>query len=143
MEEILTINIKPGWKKGTKITYPEVGNHKSTREIPSDLVLTIFEMPHRVFKRDGNDLIVTQNISLADALTGYTVHLTTLGGRNLIIPINSVINPTYEEVVRGEGMPILREPSRNGDLRIKFNIKFPIRLNPEQKVNINQILTSS
>jgi DnaJ family protein B protein 4 len=26
VEDILTIEVKPGWKKGTKITFPEKGN---------------------------------------------------------------------------------------------------------------------
>ncbi|XP_010264628.1 PREDICTED: dnaJ homolog subfamily B member 13-like [Nelumbo nucifera] len=141
LEEILTIEIKPGWKKGTKITFPEKGNEQRGL-IPSDLVFIIDERPHSVFKRDGNDLIVTQKISLVEALTGYTVQLTTLDGRNLTIPINSVISPSYEEVVKGEGMPIPKEPTKKGNLRIKFNIKFPSRLTPEQKTGIKRLLTS-
>nr|GMD20261.1 DnaJ homolog subfamily B member 13-like [Ipomoea batatas]GMD20271.1 DnaJ homolog subfamily B member 13-like [Ipomoea batatas]GMD61751.1 DnaJ homolog subfamily B member 13-like [Ipomoea batatas] len=101
MEEILSIEIKPGWKKGTKITFPEKGN----------------------------------------ALTGYTAQITTLDGRNLTIPITSIISPTYEEVVKGEGMPIPKEPSKRGNLRIKFNIKFPSKLTSEQKTGIKRHLT--
>uniref|UniRef100_A0A5B6ZUA1 J domain-containing protein n=1 Tax=Davidia involucrata TaxID=16924 RepID=A0A5B6ZUA1_DAVIN len=142
VEEILTIEIKPGWKKGTKITFPEKGNEQRG-VIPSDLVFIIDEKPHSVFKRDGNDLIVTQKISLVEALTGYTAQLTTLDGRSLTIPINSIVSPTYEEVVKGEGMPIPKEPSRKGNLRIKFNIKFPTRLTSEQKTGIKRLLTSS
>ncbi|XP_059667999.1 uncharacterized protein LOC132313303 [Cornus florida] len=141
-EEILTIEIKPGWKKGTKITFPEKGNEQRG-VIPSDLIFIIDEKPHSVFKRDGNDLIVTQKISLVEALTGYTAQVTTLDGRNLTIPINSIISPTYEEVVKGEGMPITKEPSKRGNLRIKFNIKFPTRLTSEQKSGIKRLLTSS
>lgn len=92
--------------------------------IPSDLVFIIDEKPHSIFKRDSHDLVVTQKISLAEALTCYTVQLTTLDGRNLMIPINSVISPTYEVVVKGEGMPIPKEPTRKGTCTIKFNIKF-------------------
>ncbi|GFY93157.1 DNAJ heat shock family protein [Actinidia rufa] len=132
VEEILTIEIKPGWKKGTKITFPEKGNEQRG-VIPSDLVFIIDEKPHGAFKRDGNDLIVTQKISLVEALTGFTAQLTTLDGRNLTVPINAIISPTYEEVVKGEGMPIPKEPSKKGNLRIKFNIKFPTRLTSEQK----------
>ncbi|KAF3451431.1 hypothetical protein FNV43_RR07526 [Rhamnella rubrinervis] len=111
VEEILTIEIKPGWKKGTKITFPEKGNEQPNM-IAADLVFIIDEKPHGTFTRDGNDLIVTQRISLAEALTGYTVHLTTLDGRNLTIPIYNVIHPTYEEVVPKEGMPLPKEPSK-------------------------------
>nr|XP_043611087.1 dnaJ homolog subfamily B member 13-like [Erigeron canadensis] len=142
VEEILTIEIKPGWKKGTKITFPEKGNEQRG-VIPSDLVFIIDEKPHAVFKRDGNDLVATQKISLAEALTGYTAQLTTLDGRNLTIPVTSVISPTYEEVVKGEGMPIPKEPTKKGNLRVKFNIKFPTRLTSEQKTGIKRLLTSS
>ncbi|KAJ9543096.1 LOW QUALITY PROTEIN: hypothetical protein OSB04_022803 [Centaurea solstitialis] len=142
VEEILTIEIKPGWKKGTKITFPEKGNEQRG-VIPSDLVFIIDEKPHSVFKRDGNDLVATLKISLAEALTGYTAQVTTLDGRNLTLPISSVISPTYEEVVKGEGMPIPKEPTKKGNLRVKFNIKFPTRLTSDQKTGIKRLLTSS
>ncbi|KAL0451018.1 UNVERIFIED_CONTAM: DnaJsubfamily B member 1 [Sesamum latifolium] len=136
------LQLKAWWKKGTKITFPEKGNEQRG-VIPSDLVFIIDEKPHSVFKRDGNDLIVTQKISLVEALTGYTVQVTTLDGRNLTIPINNIVSPTYEEVVKGEGMPIPKEPGKKGNLRIKFNIKFPSRLTSEQKTGIKRLLTSS
>ncbi|KAM0953214.1 putative DnaJ domain, Chaperone J-domain superfamily [Dioscorea sansibarensis] len=140
IEEILTIDIKPGWKKGTKITFPEKGNAQRNL-IPSDLVFIIDERPHGVFKRDGNDLIVTLKVSLIEALTGYTVQLTALDGRNLTIPIKTVISPAYEEVVQGEGMPITKEPSKKGNLRIKFQIKYPNRLTSDQKAAIKKVLS--
>ncbi|XP_020596712.1 dnaJ homolog subfamily B member 4-like [Phalaenopsis equestris] len=139
VEEILTIDLKPGWKKGTKITFPEKGN-EAPHVIPADVVFIIDEKPHSVFMREGNDLITTQKISLVEALTGYTVHLTTLDGRSLTIPINSIIHPGYEEVVPKEGMPIPKDPTKKGNLRIKFNIKFPLRLTSEQKTGINKLL---
>nr|TKS04810.1 hypothetical protein D5086_0000139160 [Populus alba] len=139
VEEILTIDIKPGWKKGTKITFPEKGNEQQ-HVIPADLVFIIDEKPHSMFSRDGNDLILSQKISLSEALTGYTVHLTTLDGRNLTIPINTVIHPNYEEVVPKEGMPIPKDPTKRGNLRIKFSIKFPTRLTSEQKAGIKSLM---
>ena len=141
MEEILAIDIKPGWKKGTKITFPEKGNEQRG-VIPSDLVFIIDEKPHSVFKRDGNDLVVTQKVPLVEALTGYTAQITTLDGRSLSIPINAVISPSYEEVVKGEGMPLPKDPSKKGNLRIKFNIKFPTKLTAEQKTGLKRLLSS-
>ncbi|KAF5193845.1 Chaperone protein dnaj [Thalictrum thalictroides] len=142
VEEILTIDIKPGWKKGTKITFPEKGNEQRGL-IPSDLIFVIDEKPHSVFKRDGNDLIITQNVSLVEALTGYTVELTTLDGRTLTITINSVISPGFEEVVKEEGMPLPKEPTKRGNLKIKFNVKFPARITAEQKTGVKQLFSSS
>ncbi|CAK9141505.1 unnamed protein product [Ilex paraguariensis] len=68
VEEILTIDIKPSWKKGTKITFPKKGNEQPN-VITTDLVFIIDEKPHSTFTRDGNDLIVAQKISLTEALT--------------------------------------------------------------------------
>ncbi|XP_009392429.2 uncharacterized protein LOC103978378 [Musa acuminata AAA Group] len=141
VEEILTIDIKPGWKKGTKITFEEKGNERPN-VIPADVVFIIDEKPHPVFTREGNDLVTTKKISLAEALTGYTAHLTTLDGRSLIVPVDSVIRPGYEEVVPKEGMPLPKDPSRKGNLRIKFDIKFPTRLTSEQKAGIKRLLPS-
>ncbi|KAK9676863.1 hypothetical protein RND81_11G106100 [Saponaria officinalis] len=138
VEEILTIEVKPGWKKGTKITFPEKGNEQPGITA-ADLVFVIDEKPHKVFTRDGNDLIVTQRISLVEALTGCTVHVNTLDGRSLTIPVNNVIHPNYEEVIPREGMPLPKEPSRRGNLRVKFDIKFPARLTSEQKAGIKKL----
>ncbi|KAK8481197.1 hypothetical protein V6N13_084487 [Hibiscus sabdariffa] len=139
VDEILTINIKPGWKKGTKITFPEKGNVQAY-VIPADIVFIIDEKPHKTFTHDGDDLIVTQKISLSEALTGYTVRVTTLDGRNLTVPITDVVNPSYEEVVPMEGMPIPRDGSKRGNLRIKIDVKFPSRLTAEQKCGMKKLL---
>ncbi|KAL6850252.1 hypothetical protein ACP4OV_020879 [Aristida adscensionis] len=141
MEEILTIDVKPGWKKGTKITFPEKGN-EAPNMTPADIVFIIEEKPHEVFTREGNDLIITEKISLVEALTGCTVRVSTLDGRNVSIPINSVVHPSYEEVIPGEGMPIPKDPTKKGNLRIKFNIKFPSRLTSDQKAGIKRLLGS-
>ncbi|CAN6363278.1 unnamed protein product [Urochloa humidicola] len=138
VQEILTINVKPGWKKGTKVTFMEKGN-EAPNVIPADLVFIIDEKPHPVFVRDGNDLVVTHKIKLAEALIGHTVHPTTLDRRSLSVPIKSVIHPRYEEVVHGEGMPIPKDPSRKGSLRIKFDIEFPAVLTANQKFMVGKL----
>ncbi|KAH7432092.1 hypothetical protein KP509_07G007700 [Ceratopteris richardii] len=141
VEEILTIEVKAGWKKGTKITFPEKGNEQPN-VVPADLVFVIDEKPHNVFKRDGNDLIYTHKIPLVEALTGTTVNLTTLDGRPLTISCNEIISPGYEKVVPREGMPIAKEPGKKGNLRIRFDVKYPSRLTAEQKTGIKRLLGS-
>ncbi|KAJ0634393.1 putative DnaJ domain, Chaperone J-domain superfamily [Helianthus annuus] len=141
LEEILTIHIKPGWKKGTKITFPEKGNQEPGAAA-GDLIFVIDEKPHDTFKRDGNDLVFTKRITLLEALTGKTIKVTTLDGRNLVIPITDIIKPGHEEVIQNEGMPISKEPGKKGNLRIKIDIKFPSRLTGEQKLDLKRVLGS-
>uniref|UniRef100_A0A2N9H3Y1 J domain-containing protein n=1 Tax=Fagus sylvatica TaxID=28930 RepID=A0A2N9H3Y1_FAGSY len=139
LEEILTIEIKPGWKKGTKITFPEKGNQEPG-VIPADVVFVVDEKPHALFKRDGNDLVVNQEITLLEALTGKTLDLTTLDGRSLMIPLTDIVKPGAEVVVPNEGMPISKEPGRKGNLRVKFDVKYPSRLTAEQKSDLKRVL---
>ncbi|VVA94111.1 unnamed protein product [Arabis nemorensis] len=139
VEEILKIDITPGWKKGTKITFPEKGNQEPG-VTPADLIFVIDEKPHSVYKRDGNDLIVDKKVSLLDALTGITISLTTLDGRNLTIPVLDIVKPGQEIVIPNEGMPISKEVSKRGDLKINFEISFPSRLTSEQKTDLKRVL---
>lgn len=137
--EILTIDIKPGWKKGTKITFPDKGN-EAVNQLPADLVFVIDEKAHPVYERDGNDLILHYKIQLVDALAGTTVTLRTLDGRDLTVSLPDVVTPGYELVVANEGMPIARERGKRGNLRIKFDVSFPPRLSAEQRIAIRRIL---
>ncbi|KAL3654181.1 hypothetical protein CASFOL_003862 [Castilleja foliolosa] len=139
VEEVLSIHIKPGWKKGTKITFPEKGNHEPD-SAPGDLIFVVDEKPHSDFRRDGNDLIIHQKISLLDALTGKALNITTLDGRDIALTVSDIVKPGQEMVIENEGMPISKEPGKNGNLRIKFDIKFPSRLSAEQKSNLRRVL---
>ncbi|OVA12022.1 DnaJ domain [Macleaya cordata] len=142
VEEILTIDIKPGWKKGTKITFPEKGK-QAPGISPGDLTFVIDEKPHAIYKRDGNDLLINQRLSLLEALTGKTLNLTTLDGRNLTIPVTDIVRPGYEMVIPNEGMPISKEPGKKGNLRVKFDVKFPSMLTAEQKSSLRRVLAGS
>lgn len=137
--EILTIDVKPGWKKGTKITFPDKGNEQ-LNQLPADLIFVIDEKPHNIYKRDGNDLIVDQKVTLTEALVGTTVHLSTLDRRDLTVPVNDIISPGFELVIKKEGMPIAKESRKRGNLRILFDVMFPARLNSEQKAGIKRLL---
>ncbi|XP_061342402.1 uncharacterized protein LOC133288618 [Gastrolobium bilobum] len=142
VDEILKVDIEPGWKKGTKITFPGKGNQEAGTS-PSDLIFVVDEKPHAFFKRDGNDLVVTQKILLQEALIGKTLHLTTLDGRDLTIQVTDVVKPGYVLAVPNEGMPISKEPGKKGNLRIKFDVMFPSRLTTQQKYELKRILSNS
>ncbi|GCB78646.1 hypothetical protein scyTo_0017765, partial [Scyliorhinus torazame] len=89
-DKILTIQVKQGWKLGTKITFPKEGD-QGPNNIPSDIIFVLKEKPHKFFCREENDLIFCAPISLAKALTGHTVQIETLDGRFLSIPINDIV----------------------------------------------------
>ena len=125
-EKVLQVDVKPGWKAGTKVTFPEEGDQYPGR-IPADVVFIIKERQHKTFKREGNDLVYTADISLRTALCGGHVIVPTISGKKIQLPFVQVA-PNSIHKIPSEGMPLSKSPGQKGDLLVKFNIQFPTNL---------------
>ena len=133
-EKILTIDIRRGWKEGTRITFPEEGDQKPNT-VPADIIFTIKDKPHPQFRRDqGNNVLFTAKISLRDALTGHTtgrlVPVPTLDGRTINVPLNAIIKPGSKRRICGEGLPLPKKANQQADMLVEFEVEFPSQLPP-------------
>ncbi|NWX04322.1 DJB13 protein, partial [Caloenas nicobarica] len=140
-DKILTIDVQPGWKQGTRVTFEKEGD-QGPNVIPADITFIVQEKLHPRFKRADDNLIFVATVPLGKALTGCAVPVKTLDGRLLNIPINDIVDPKYCKVVPGEGMPLPHDPRRKGDLLIYFDICFPKKLTPDQKMLLRSALLS-
>lgn len=132
-EKILTVNVKPGWKTGTKITFPKEGDRKPGI-VPADVVFIVKDKPHPNFIRDkNNNIIYTAEISLRDALTGGQVEVPTLDGRKIKLRLHGIVQPESTQRIHGEGLPLPKNLSKRGDLIVKYNIRFPQQLSSVQR----------
>ena len=132
-EKILTVNVKPGWKAGTKITFPKEGDRKPGI-VPADVVFTVKDKPHAKFTRDSNNnIIYAADISLRDALTGGLAEVPTIDGRKIKMRLSGIVNPDSSQRIQGEGLPLPKNPSKRGDLIVKYNIQFPDQLSSVQR----------
>lgn len=138
-QKVLEINVKKGWKEGTKVTFPKEGNQKPNKT-PADIVFVIRDKPHDLFTRDKeNNLIYKETISLRDALCGKKIDVKTLTGQ--IIPLQlKMVSPTTKRIIKGEGLPLPKIPERRADLVVEFDIIFPKNLTSQQLESLNQIL---
>ncbi|GAA0185865.1 chaperone [Lithospermum erythrorhizon] len=139
-EEILTIDIKPGWKKGTKITFEGKGNEKPGI-LPADIIFTIDEKRHDLFERLGDDLMLIVEIPLVEALTETSITVPLLGeGEEMELPFgDTIIYPGYEKTITDLGMPKSKDTGR-GDLKLKFRVQFPEELSDQQRSEFVSIL---
>lgn len=87
--------------------------------------------PHTRFVCAGDDLATVMHISLADALSASPITLLDIGGRKLTLepPKGSIITPGSVLKCPGEGMPMVEEPSKRGDLYVKFEVYWPVGVN--------------
>ena len=138
-EEVLSIEVKPGWKAGTKVRFEGKGDERPGARA-GDIVFVIEEKPHERFRREGNNLVHVAKVGLADALCGPTVEVETLDRRMLAVSVSGVATPTATKVVKGEGMPLSRDPKAKGDLHVRFEIRFPSKLGDEEKALVRRAL---
>jgi len=139
--KLLTIVIRPGWKKGTKITFPAEGD-EGYGTLPPDIVFVVEEVEgsDRGYAREGNNLIYTYNLPLSDALTDCSLQIPTLDLRIISIACPEVVSPYYEKTIPGEGMPISKTPGTRGDLIVRFHILFPKYLDGTKRAKLREIL---
>jgi DnaJ-class molecular chaperone len=104
------------------------------RQIPGNVVLTLRQKRHELFKRDGTTLKLEVAISLRESLLGFQKNVTHLDGRVVTIASRpgAVTRPGEVLVLKGEGMPRHNFASEFGDLRVTVSVEFPKKLSAEQ-----------
>ncbi|KAJ6427664.1 hypothetical protein OIU84_023121 [Salix udensis] len=136
--EMVSITVKPGWKRGTRITFDGKGDERPGYQ-PADLIMVIDEKTHLLFERDDDDLVYKVEIPLVKALVGCSLSIPLLEGEKMSLSFD-LIFPGYVKIIKGQGMPIAKEIGKRGDLRIGFLINFPMFLSSEQRFNASTIL---
>ncbi|KAK8552289.1 hypothetical protein V6N13_120701 [Hibiscus sabdariffa] len=131
-DEVLSIKVQAGWKKGTKVTFEGMGN-ESPRAYAADVTFVITEKRHSLFRRDGDDLELSVEIPLVKALTGCSVPIPLLGGETMNLEIDEIIGPGYQRVIEGQGMANKKHEGSRGNLKVFFVINFPKELTCEQR----------
>ncbi|KAJ9650741.1 DnaJ-like protein xdj1 [Neophaeococcomyces mojaviensis] len=125
----LELYIPRGAKEGDKIVLEGEADQIPGAEQTGDIIFHLIEQPHDVFNRAGPDLQATLEITLAEALTGFSrVVITHLDGRGISLTHpqveGEIMRPGQVIKVQGEGMPYKKSDAK-GDLYLIVDIQFP------------------
>lgn len=142
VNKTIEVKLDKGIKDGAKQILKGEAHHDPEADIQGDLILHISIIPHKFFKRVGDNLIYKKDILLSDALCGTQFVVEHLDNRKLLLRTNSIIDPYSKRLVRNEGMPT-KFGSGYGDMIIEFKIKFPVQLSTERRQYIKKILPIS
>lgn len=133
--EVLEVHVEKGMMHDDKITFRGMADETPKCET-GDINFIVQEKDHELFKRKGADLLVVKEISLNQALCGFSWKMTHLDNRTLVIKsrpgeiIQPEMNNTkealpYVKVLPDEGMPSKGNPFVRGNLYVMFRIQFP------------------
>ncbi|CAI7587780.1 unnamed protein product [Penicillium palitans] len=137
-EVTLEANIKPGLRAGSKIKYRNIGDQEEGGR--QDVHLIVKEIDHPTFKRSGDNLITSVDLSLKEALTGWERIVRTIDGKSIRVSKPGPTQPGHEERYPGLGMVSSKNPSNRGDLVIRANVSFPTSLTSSQKDVLRDVL---
>jgi len=54
-----------------------------------------------------------------------------------------LFRPGYKKRIPGQGMPLIKDPDKYGDLIIEFDVEYPHKLNSDQKLYIKEALINN
>lgn len=125
----MTVRIPAGVKDGQRIRLAGRGEPGERGGGTGDLYVLVRVRPHELFTRDGDNLLLTVPVSLAEAALGTTLRVPTLND-----PVTLRVTPGTPSGrtlrVRGRGVS---RGKATGDLLVTIDIDVPTELSPQAR----------
>jgi len=128
----LRVAIPAGIDEGHQIRLSGEGEVGPRGGPAGSLYVAVHVQPHPALKRDGTELFLEQEISIAQAALGTTVTIPTVDGDEAL-EIKPGTQPGAEIRLRGKGVPHLRRTSQRGDLHVFIRVTVPTKLSKKQR----------
>jgi len=128
----LAVKIPAGIDDGAQIRLTGEGEAGPRGTAPGDLYIEVGIKPHKLFKREGNDLLLDLNLNMAQAALGLDIQVPAVDGTTteLKIPAGTQNGKVFR--IKNFGVPFLRGTGR-GDMLVNTKVQTPTNLNEDQK----------
>jgi molecular chaperone DnaJ len=127
----IKVKIPAGVDNGSRLRVAHEGESGARGGPPGDLYVYIFVKPHKLFTREGNDVICEVPLSFVQAALGDEIEVPTLDGKvKLHIPEGTQPGAVFR--IRDKGIPHLRGHGR-GDQHVKVKVVIPKKLTDRQR----------
>jgi len=139
----LEVVVDPGAADGDRITFNHMGS-QVPGEIPGHMVVTLhLQKEHRSnvqsFLRQGDDLKLPLELTVREALLGFSRTIRHLDNHTIEVSTESVTRPWQVIRVEGEGMPLKDVHSQFGDLVLIVLVRFPPLLTPDERQELSAV----
>jgi len=137
-KETLYVSIQRGIDDNEVIELKNKGNILNDHT-KGDLKIFIKIKNDSIFTRNGLDLHVKHNVTLKEALCGFSFNMTFIN--NKLFKINNgpgnIVIPGFKKIINDMGMV---RGEKTGNLLIEFSVEFPTQLTCEQIDEIRRVL---
>jgi molecular chaperone DnaJ len=129
--ESLRVHVPAGVRDEAQVRIPGRGHAGRRGGRPGDLVVSVKVDPHRLFRRDGDDLHLVVPVALHEAALGAKIDIPTFDGPvRLRVPPGTASGQRLR--LRERGAPSLRTGGR-GDLIVEVRLVMPALLDERSK----------
>lgn len=137
----ISVDVPPGVDTGTRLRVRGEGEAGSRGGPPGDLYIYTEVLPHRVFQRDGDNLIVEAPISFSQAALGDELVVPAIDGSEAKFKLPEGTQTGRQFTVRGRGMPRMRGAGR-GDLIVQVRVVTPTKLTERERELLQELDTT-
>jgi molecular chaperone DnaJ len=134
-DQDIKVKIPSGIDDGEVVRLSSMGEAVS-RGTAGDLYIKIHVSRHPIYRREGNNLVMTLNIKLTDALLGAKYAIKTLDG-NIELKVPKGLK--FGEILRIKGKGVPSESGRRGDILVKVKIDLPQKLSKKAEETIEKL----
>lgn len=138
MSSKVTINIPKGMADGESCIFEGQGNAGKYGGKAGNLIVVIDEDNNTKFTREGSVLIYNKSIDLFTAVLGGEITVPTMTN-DVKIKLEPGTQPGKILRLKGKGMPISRNSSSYGDMKVVIDVKLPTELSKEAKAKFEEL----
>ena len=138
----LRVSIPAGIEEGHQIRLSGEGEVGPRGGPAGSLYVAVHVQPHPELKREGTELYLEREISIAQAALGTTLTIPTVDGEEPL-EIKPGTQPGAEIRLRGKGAPHLRRASQRGDLHVFVKVAVPTKLSKRQRDLLEALAAAS
>jgi molecular chaperone DnaJ len=134
----LGLDIVAGVSDGQLIRVAGAGEAGERGAKSGDLYVQIRVAPHNVFRREGDDLYIQQQISVVDILRNKKISVPVISGGEEQVEIPAGFNFSEPLKISGKGMPRFGARS-HGDMYVVFEVKAPKKVSGKLKKLLDEM----
>ncbi len=134
---VINVDIPAGVDNDSVISLRGQGEPGQNGGPSGDVYVIVQVKPHKVFKRNGADLVLDIPITYPQAVLGAELVIPTLTDKiSYKVPAGTQHGTTFR--LKGKGIKVVNS-GRYGDLYVRVLIEIPKRINAEQKKLLQQL----